>query len=77
MIEPIVRINGYFLQDRDDAAFPKYYGYTNEVGEWYIIREGSDASVRYARAIISTRGTYAERWNSRTGLDYDYWWSSF
>ncbi len=75
--ESIVKENEYYLQDTDEASFPHYYGFTNETGEWYIIREESNGNIRYARASIQTIGEYASRWNDRTNLNYNYWWSSF
>lgn len=76
-MELSIKLNEYKLQDTDTTSFPKYFGYVNEVGEWYIIREASTGAFRYARASVRTRGKYPSQWASRVSLEYHYWETSF
>lgn len=69
--------NSYFIHDIDESAYPHYYGFINNEGDWYIIREGSDASVRYYRKQFRSVGLYSEAWNDRTKLQYAFWETSF
>ena len=69
----------YHLIDVDESAWPHYYGYIDDVGNWYIIRESLDGSVRYAKTGPSFNPTskYSTNWNNRTILNYTYWNESF
>ena len=75
--EKTIKLDEYHLQDVDEAVLPFYYGYMNEVGDWYIIREGADGSIRYHRRSIMSVGLYSAAWGSRATLSYDYWNMSF
>jgi hypothetical protein len=58
----------YKISDVDDAADPKYYGFVDSVGHWYIQREDTALKqYRYARG----RKNYATAWAGRAALDYD------
>lgn len=76
-INKFERVNTYMLTDFDDAGEPKYYGYVNDEGEWYIQRTAIAGSVRYHKNNIRVRGLYCDAWNNRTTLQYFYWDTSF
>ncbi|OGJ21913.1 MAG: hypothetical protein A2804_01770 [Candidatus Pacebacteria bacterium RIFCSPHIGHO2_01_FULL_46_10] len=41
--------DGYTITEIDDAAYPAYYGFLHVSGAWYITKEASDGSYRYAK----------------------------
>lgn len=75
--EPVVRLDQFFLTDIDEATFPHYYGFMNEVGGWYIMREASNSEFRIARAQFGAAGRYSEAWNNRTTLVYLLYFATF
>lgn len=75
--EKIVHVDQYALTDIDEAAYPHYYGFVNEKGDWYILRETSNGTVRFARSEYSPGGLYGQKWALRTQQLYDYWNSTF
>lgn len=75
--ERVTRLDSYQLQDIDEAVYPHYYGFVNEVGNWYILRENSSGAIRIARVPYSSLGQYATKWGQRAILAYDYWYTTF
>lgn len=55
------------VSDIDTASDPKYYGYLNRRGEWYVMREAADGTFRYAYG----RTGYAAAWTDKANLSYD------
>lgn len=57
----------YAIVDKDDDAEPNYFGFQDGDGNWYIMKEESNA-YRY------TAGTsdYSTNWGNRASLSYDY-----
>ena len=56
----------YRISDRDNAAFPKYYGSVDETGAWYILKEEAN-SFRYCAGTTA----YTTNWANRASLVYD------
>jgi len=75
--EIIVHADPYFISDMDESVYPHYYGFVNEVGAWYILKENLDGTIRIARASFSALGRYSDNWSKRTKLSYDYWYATF
>lgn len=61
--------DGYEVTEIDDASAPAYYGFVNATGSWYITREASDGSYRYAKGSSS----FTTNWTGRAILSYDYY----
>ena len=61
--------DGYEVSEIDDASAPAYYGFMNASGAWYITREASDGSYRYAKGSSS----FSTNWTGRAALSYDYY----
>jgi hypothetical protein len=62
-VSPLSR---YAITDMDDAADPAYYGYVDQVGNWYIMRMTTAGEVRYAKGASG----YAAAWTARAGQSY-------
>jgi len=60
---------GYAISDIDESGDTKYYGYLNEVGDYYILKL-TDTAARYYRR--SAKSDYTADWNNRISLQYDY-----
>ena len=65
--------DGYEISEIDDSASPAYYGFVHKTGAWYISREESNGSYRYAKGPIDFPGG----WALRTTLVYDYFDNTF
>lgn len=61
----------FLVQDVDEAGSPAYYGFSNKDGAWYIIKNTSDTTFRYASK-QSTGLDYAAAWTNRASLTYNY-----
>jgi hypothetical protein len=59
---------GYAPSDIDEAGSTKYYGFLSSDGRWYVMRNVSDTTFRYA----SGDSDYADSWTNRASLTYDY-----
>lgn len=65
--------DGYTISEVDDGAVG-YYGFINNAGAWYIMREDLDGgSFRYARG----EADFKSNWASRENLQYDYYNDTF
>jgi len=55
------------VSDKDESGDPKYYGYLDKEGHWYILEEGVAADTfRYAYGASD----YATNWTGKAGLSY-------
>lgn len=64
---------GYTISEIDDGAVG-YYGFINNAGAWYIMREELDGGTfRYARG----EADFKANWASRKNLQYDYYNDTF
>ncbi len=60
--------DGYSISEIDDNAVPSYYGFVDKDGKWYISKEVTAGSYRYAKGAAS----FATNWTGRAALTYDY-----
>lgn len=60
--------DGYNITEIDDSSTPIYYGYVNKDGAWFIIKEGSDGTYRYAKGSSG----FSTNWTNRSSLSYGY-----
>jgi hypothetical protein len=59
----------YLPCDIDDASNPKYYGFADIEGKWYILEENTtNKTYRY----IKGSSGYVTNWTNRAILSYDY-----
>lgn len=74
-IDPAIKspTDAYGITEIDDSAIPSYYGFVNKEGAWYILREDSSNSYRYAKG----NSNFSSNWTSRAGLSYDYYHNVF
>jgi hypothetical protein len=61
-------LSKYYISDIDDAGDPKYYGFLDKDGNWYILEETGGAAYRY----IHGSANYAINWGNRGILVYNY-----
>jgi|GEM_PF-2325269 len=62
-------LDQYKISDMDDAASPKYYGFIEKDGAWYITKEDTSAKTyRYCKGASN----YSTAWTNRATQDYDY-----
>ena len=61
--------SGYAISDIDSTSDPKYFGFLDDSGEWYILQMTSGSDIRYFRGSIN----YSTNWTNRAGLSYDYY----
>lgn len=65
--------DGYKVNEIDSGEI-SYYGFVNENGEWYIMREDSNTgSFRYTRG----KSEFAKNWENRESFDYGYYHKVF
>lgn len=67
---------GYSITDKDNDGTPNYYGYTNQFGAWYIMKETVSAGADTYRYAKGTSG-YTTAWTGRVDLTYDYFYEVF
>ena len=66
-------MDGYNISEIDDSVIA-FYGFTNNDGEWFIMKEDTDAgSFRYTKGSSNFPGS----WSNRTHLKYDYYSNVF
>lgn len=61
--------DNYYLHDTDDAGVIKYYGYTDENGNWIIVKTDTTTTPKTNRFAYGTR-TYAINFSNRASLSY-------
>ncbi|HAV15356.1 MAG TPA: hypothetical protein DCX25_03425 [Candidatus Pacebacteria bacterium] len=62
--------DGYTITEIDDATYPAYYGFLHTSGGWYITKEASDGSYRYAKGASAFSTSWALR---NTTVTYGYY----
>jgi hypothetical protein len=63
----------YKISDMDDAADPKYYGFINKDGDWYIVQENTASKTyRYCKGSGNYDTATTGAWATRASLVYDY-----
>ena len=64
---------GYNISEIDDSAI-SYYGFTNNQGSWYIMRDDDQTgNFRYAKG----QSNFSANWQNRQALKYDYYYQVF
>lgn len=64
-------LKGFHVNDIDEASSTRYYGFTNKLGNWYVIKHDTSANtLRYAQGVNTN--AYATNWTNRTSLSYGY-----
>jgi len=64
--------DGYNISELDDST-PAYYGFTNKVGNWFVMKEDAAGSFRYCKGDTS----FSTNWTNRASLTYGYFDSVF
>lgn len=64
---------GYRISEIDENDSVTYYGFTNKDGAWYIVKEDTNGSFRYAKG----EKEFANNWETRRDLKYDYFYNTF
>ena len=65
--------DGYQISDIDEGDYI-YCGYTNENGDWYIMKQDSElGSFRYVKG----ESNFSDNWNKREHLKYNYFHQVF
>lgn len=59
--------DGYKINQLDDSA-PAFYGFTNKIGAWFIMKEDSSGNYRYTKGSSG----FPTNWTNRASLTYDY-----
>ncbi len=67
-------LSQYKVNDLDDVSNPRYYGYVEKGGAWYILKE--DISAKTYRYTKGTSG-YTTAWANRASQTYDYYDNTF
>ena len=60
--------DGYTITEVDDSGNTSYYGFVHQNGAWYITKEDSSGSYRYAKGA----SLFSTNWTGRALLSYDY-----
>lgn len=64
-------LDGFQISEIDDGVV-SYYGFINNTGAWFIMREDTEtSSFRYAKGDSS----FPNSWTSRTRIKYDYFYN--
>ena len=65
--------DSYIISEIDDS-YDSYYGFINNQGAWYIMKENPDnGTFRYARG----EENFSGNWAARSTLNYDYYYKVF
>jgi len=62
-------VDKWQISDVDESVDPKYYGFLDASGAWYILQNTSGTSFRYVMGIAD----YTTSWTNRASLTYDYY----
>lgn len=60
-------LGNYETSNVDESGDPKYYGFVDRDGNWYIMRNTSGTDFAYSRGITD----YSTNWTNRAALSYD------
>jgi hypothetical protein len=64
----------YRCADLDESGDPKYYGFIDTDGAWYILRYNvASGQIRYAKGASG----YTIAWANASGQSYDYYYTTF
>jgi len=58
---------GYYISQIDDSTI-SYFGFINNLGQWFIMRQDTDNAYRYCRGDKD----FTSNWTDRAKLTYDY-----
>lgn len=73
-ITPQSPTNGYRISEIDNSGVIAYYGFVNNNGAWFIMKEDANSGTfRYVRG----EAGFPTRWRSRKELVYDYFHKLF
>ena len=62
--------DGYKITEIDNSDVLNYFGYTDNTGAWYIMRQDTDGGgIRYTRGSIN----FTANWSNHEHLPYDYY----
>jgi hypothetical protein len=65
---------GWVCSDMDESADPRYYGFVDKTGSWYIMRQAvSTGQFRFA----SGSSGYVLAWTNKDSQSYDYYFNTF
>jgi len=64
---------GYRISEIDDGDSVTYYGFINNSGGWFVMKEDQEGSFRYAKGDLN----FPNAWARRTHLKYDYFHNLF
>lgn len=67
-------LSGYKPNDLDEGSDPKYYGFTDKDGRWYIIRH--NVAAEQIRWVQGTSG-YVTAFANRASQSYNYFYAVF
>lgn len=65
--------DNYSITEIDDATPEAYFGFLNNKGQWYIMKEDGEGAFRYARG----EADFEANWPKRDRLTYDYFHNVF
>ena len=65
-------VDSYRISDMDDTSDPKYFGYLDKFGNWFIMQLTS-TTVRYCRGYQN----YTDKWTNRSTQNYKLFNESF
>lgn len=68
------KLDNYAVSDLDESSDPKYYGFLDEDGKWYIMMNSSN-HFRYESG--QTLVTYQTAWAARASQIYSYFSDEF
>jgi len=67
-------MESYKIAEIDDGVI-SYYGFVNDTGDWFIMREDTKtSSFRYTKG---GNKSFSENWNNRKNLKYDFYYNLF
>lgn len=61
-------VGNYETANVDESSDPKYYGFLDRDGNWYILKSATSGTVfTYAKGVTD----YSTNWTNRASLTYD------
>ena len=73
-----IPLSSFAVNDSDDTGVIKYYGNTDRLGRWYILKQDTTVNpttYRYTTGGLASDGTstYTTAWTNRASLIYGYY----
>lgn len=65
--------DNYSITEIDDSAATAYFGFINETGSWYVMKQDPEGAFRYCKGETD----FPASWANREGLKYDYFSNVF